>query len=118
MESRLRSARPAPDPQFVDRLDGKLFADARAPLRRGLRNWRPAFAAGLAVAGLAVLTLVLNLVGLGPFGGDSEPVQAGDKCRTVVVTKRERVPVVHQVDGKSVVKLEYRAVKRHVKRCH
>src|SRR3954451_5979411 len=85
MESRLRSARPQPDNDFISRLEGDLFADARAP-RQGARRfaWRPTFAAGLAVAAIALLTLIFDLAGVGPFSND-RPVQAGDKCRTVVV---------------------------------
>src|SRR4051794_38813086 len=92
MESRLRSARPQPDNEFVYSLEGELFADARAP-RQGIFRWRPSFAAGLAVAAIALLTLVLDLAGIGPFS-DDKPVQAGDNCKTVTVTKRERTPVV------------------------
>lgn len=114
MESWLRSAKPRPDDSFVMRLDGELFADVRAPRRLA---WRPAFAAGLAVAAIALLTLVFDLVGIGPFSGD-KPVQAGDNCKTVVVIKRERTPVVVRENGKDVVHFELRPVKRHVKRCH
>jgi len=113
MESRLRWARPQPDLDFVERLEGELFVDARAP-RRG---WRPAFAAGVAVAALALLTLLFDLAGIGPFGGDNAPVQAGDKCRTVIVTKRERQPVTKTVNGKQTVVFTYKNVKRHVKHC-
>jgi hypothetical protein len=118
MESRLRSARPQPDNVFVSRLEGELFADARAP-RQGTRRfgWRPTFAAGLAVAAIALLTLIFDLAGIGPFS-DEKPVQAGDNCRTVVVTKRERTPVVVHLNGKDVVRFQMRPVKRHVKRCH
>jgi hypothetical protein len=119
MESRLRSARPRPDIDFVSRLEGELFATARAP-RRGLRGFslRPAFVAGVAVAAIALLTLVFDLAGIGPFSGDDAPVQAGDNCRTIVVTKRERTPVVVHQNGKDVVRFQMRPVKRHVKRCH
>jgi hypothetical protein len=118
MESRLRWARPQPDPAFVSRLEGELFVDARAPRREGRRSWRPAFAAGLAVAAIALLTLVLNMVGVAPFGHDSDSVQAGDSCRTIVVTKRERQPLTVKKDGKDQVVFMYKNVKRHVKRCH
>jgi hypothetical protein len=113
MESRLRSARPQPDNDFVRRLEGELFANARAPRRERRFQWRPRFAAGLAVAALAMLTLLFDLAGIGPFSDDNGPVQAGDNCKTVVVTKRERQPVT--VNGKVVFK--YRDVQRHVKRC-
>jgi hypothetical protein len=121
MEARLRSARPQPDPTFVTRLEGELFAGARAarrPNRRRTWSWRPAFAAAFAVTALAAFALALDLVGIGPFGS-SDSGQARDDCRTVVVSKRERVPVVHKTrSGGTKVRLEYRRVKRHVKRCH
>jgi hypothetical protein len=118
MESRLRSARPQPDNDFVLRLEGELLTDARAP-RQGTRRfaWRPTFAAGFAVAAIALLTLIFDLAGIGPFSND-KPVQAGDQCRTVVVTKRERTPVVVRENGKDVVHFAMRPVQRHVKRCH
>jgi hypothetical protein len=118
MESRLRSARPQPDIGFISRLEGELFANARAP-RQGTRRfaWRPTFAAGLAVAAIALLTLIFDLAGIGPFSND-KPVQAGDNCKTVVVTKLERAPVVVHRDGKDVVEFRMQPVKRHVKRCH
>jgi hypothetical protein len=119
MESRLRWARPQPDHEFVSRLEGQLFVDARALRRAERRSWRPAFAAGFAVAALALLTLALDLAGIGPFGGSGNgPVQASDKCHTVVVTKRERFPLVQKKDGKDTVVFMYKDVQRHVKRCH
>ena len=108
MESRLRSARPQPDNDFVRRLEGELFVDARPRF-----GWRPRFAAGLAVAALAILTLLFDLIGIGPFS-DNGPVEAGSKCKTVVVTKREKQPLT-DANGKAV--FMYRDVQRHVKRC-
>lgn len=109
MESRLRSARPRPDSDFVLRLEDELFTTA--PVRRRFA-WRPTVAAAFAVATLALLTLLFDLAGIGPFS-DSGPVEAGSKCKTVVMTKREKQPVPH---GGGVT-FEYRDVQRHVKRC-
>jgi hypothetical protein len=118
MESRLRSARPQPDDDFLTRLESDLFAGGRAPRFKLRPAWRPTFAAGFAIAAIALLTLALDLAGIGPFGGPGHaPVEASDKCRTVLVSKRERVPVAHQIDGQDVIRFEYRNVKRHVKRC-
>jgi hypothetical protein len=58
--------------------------------------------------------LLFDLAGIGPFSNSDAPVQAGDKCKTVVVTKREKQPLTG-ADGKTV--LMYRDVQRHVKRC-
>jgi hypothetical protein len=117
MESRLRSARPQPDIDFVSRLESELFT-ARAP-RQGSRrfSWRPAFAASLAVVALALLTLLFDLAGLGPFSGNG-PVQAGDDCKTVTITKQQRTPIIVREHGKDVVRFQMRSVQRHVKRCH
>ena len=62
--------------------------------------------------------LLFDLAGIGPFGSGKPAVQAGDKCRTVVVTKRELTPVVVNENGKDVVHFELRPVTRHVKRSH
>ena len=110
LEAKLRSIRPKPDPDFKFDLERRLFL---RPSRRQRLAWRPAFAAGLAATALAVLTIGFDLLGIGPFQGGG-PVEAGTTCQTVVVTKRERQPVMR--DGKVV--LEYRAVRRHVKHCH
>src|SRR4051794_20625073 len=115
MESRLRSARPQPDIGFVTRLEGDLFAAARAPRRIFRRfQWRPTFAAGLAVAVLALLTLLFDLAGIGPFS-DNGPVEAGNSCKTVLVTKHEKQPLTRK--GHPGVVFVYRDVQRHVQRC-
>jgi hypothetical protein len=115
MVSRLRSVRPRPNDEFVSRLEAELFTSSR---RRTVFAWRPVAAASAAAMALAVLALALGLAGLGPFGGDSEPVQAGDECRLVTVTKRERIPVLVRENGAEIVRFETRRVKRQVRRCH
>ena len=112
MASRLRSARPRADLEFVAGLEGRLFAGERALRRRF--SWRPAFVASLAVAGIALLTLALNLAGIGPFS-DSTSVEAGNKCRTVTIVKLEKQPLTTPgIDG---VVFMYKNVTRHVQRC-
>ena len=111
IESRLRSIRPAADREFVERLEDQLFREAPT---RARHRWRPALTASLAVAALILLTLVFDLAGIGPFS-DGSSVEAGNKCHTVTVKRREKQPVA-QTDGSGVT-FRYKTVTRHVQRC-
>ena len=112
LDALLRSRRPMPDPAWVAATEQRLL-----PTRRRRLSWSrsPALRLGAALAvALAALVLALSLAGGGPLGGD-EPVQAEPKCRTVTVTRVERVPVV--VDGGSRIEYREQQVRRAVRRC-
>jgi hypothetical protein len=91
IDRRLREARPAPPPAFVDQLERRLLPAPR-PRRR------PVIVAGaLAAAALALVIAILSLAGAlpGPLNRD-EPVRATERCRTVMeptVVRRPRFVV-------------------------
>ena len=112
LDALLRSRRPAPDPAWVAATEQKLLPSRR---RRFAWSRYPALRLGAALAiALAGLVLALSLAGGGPLAGD-EPVEARDDCRTVTVTRIERVPVV--VDGGEGIEYREQRVRRAVRRC-
>lgn len=105
VEQLLEASRPRPNAHWRAQTARDLFG-APAPRRR---SWR----LGAVTAGaLAAGALTAGMIGLEPFASD-DPVQADRDCRTVTVTRTERVPRIE--DGK----LRYRrqAVQRRVERC-
>lgn len=87
LDALLRRARPEPDGAWVRTTGEGLFP--AAPQRR---SW-PALRLGTATAvGLAAVATTLSLAGVGPLSGTDDTVQAKDDCRTVTVTRTERVP--------------------------
>jgi hypothetical protein len=113
---RLRDSRPIPDPLFVEALEQRLLPKRRREPRRARR---PLLMGSAAVAATAAAALVLSLAGAGPLApGGEKPVQAGDDCRYVTVTRPDRVPViVTGSDGEPKVVFRERRVERRVKRC-
>lgn len=118
IDALLRARRPKPDPAWVAAAEDRLFA---TPERRRWFAWRPAPALRLGAAfalGLTLLLLTFSLIGVGPFGGSSEPVVADDDCRTVRVTRVERVPrLVEQPGAEPRIVYERRPVERLERRC-
>ena len=113
LDALLRSRRPMPDPAWVAATEQRLL-----PTRRKRFSWggMPALRLGAALAvALAGLVLALSLFGGGPLGGGNEPVDAKNDCRTVTVTRVERVPVV--VDGGARIEYREQRVRRPVRRC-
>ena len=115
LDALLRDRRPHADGRWVAATERELF-----PQQKSWFAWRPAPAlrmgAALAVV-LAALLLAMSLFGSSPLS-DSEPVKADDNCRTVKVTRVERVPIA-TVDADGEPKIEYRrqSVERFVERC-
>ena len=118
LDALLRAKRPAPDPTWVRATEQRLLPPRR---RFAVPAWRPAPAARLGAAlavGIAALVLALSLAGVGPLGGGDRSVQAKDDCRTVKVTRRERVPaIVTGKDGQPQVVYSARSVQRLERRC-
>lgn len=110
LDALLRRARPTPDPAWVRVTGEQLLPPARAGRRTTAML---AAAIGLAVV---VLTLVLAAAGGGPFGGD-EPVQAGDRCRSVTVTRVRTVPRVVTRGGEQVIVTRREPVRVAGRRC-
>lgn len=107
IEGLLERSRPEPHAHFRAQAARELFPE-RAPRRR-----RPLLLGAATAGALAAGALFAGLVGLEPFAGDDD-VRAEPECRTVTVTRTERVPVL--VDGE---RIEYRRrpVERRVERC-
>lgn len=106
IERMLEDSRPAPRAAWRAETRRRLLPE-RPPRRR------PLLLGAAAAAALAAGALFAGLIGLEPFAGDDE-VEAGRDCRTVTVTRTERVPVVTADE-----RLEYRLqpVTRRVERC-
>lgn len=116
LDALLQDARPRPDQRWVAATERRLL-----PEHREWFQWRPAPAlrmgAALAVV-LAALLLALSLFGSSPFDGTGGDVKAGDECRTVKVTRVERVPnVVEDADGEPRIVYRRERVERFVERC-
>jgi len=114
IEELLRKARPEPRAEFLRELEGSLqrrVAPRRVP--------RPLAVAGGLAGGLAAVVLGLSLTGTGGPGVDSRnDVQAGERCRTVTVTRRERKPVLVETrDGGWEIRYHRELVRKPVKRC-
>jgi hypothetical protein len=110
----LRELRPEPQAEFVRDLESSLVARSR-----GRERFR-VVAAGTALgASLVALTMVLGVLGLLPWSlGGSGRGEAKQECRTEVVVRHERRPVL-VVDAKGNFRTVYRVTKvpRPVKRC-
>ena len=114
VETLLRASRPVPRPAFEAELERRLFPGATRPAR----GRRPLLAGAAAVTALAALFGVLGLAGSGPLSGDDDAVRAGDDCRFVNVTRRERVPeVVRRPDGEFEIRFKTERKKAVVRRC-
>lgn len=119
IDALLRDRRPRPGPDWVASTEARLFAEERHTARWW--HWRPepALRVGAAFAlGLTLLLLAFSLIGVGPFGGSSEPVVADDDCRTVRVTRVEQVPrIVEQPGTEPTIVYERKPVERLERRC-
>ena len=110
-------ARPHPDAQWVSALEGDLKLSGRSESSFVWR--RPHLRLGAAVVvGFATVLLCLALAGVGPLAGDGANVRAKDECRTVLVKRVERVPIIVS-DGNGGSRVRYRneRVSRYEKRC-
>lgn len=120
LDALLRSHRSVPDPRWVAATQDRLLNQSRGPTASRWRTWRPTPALRLGAAFavvLAALILALSLAGSGPLGGES-PVKAKDDCRTVPVTRTERVPIIVEgSDGEPRIVYERKPVQRFEKRC-
>lgn len=115
IDALLRRARPEPDPQWVRDTEARLLPE------RPQRSWFPMPQVRLGAVfavGLAILVLGLSLAGVGPLGASNEPVVADDDCRTVQVTRTERVPrIVERPGAEPQIVYENRRVQRLERRC-
>ena len=117
MEELLRRSRPEARPGFSEELADQLFAAGR-PRRDRSRLPRPLLVAAATVAAMAAGVLALSLAGAGPLAGSDGGVEATTNCRTVTVTRRERVPyVVRSADGRTRIAYRYARKQRQVRRC-
>lgn len=110
----LLERRPEPRTEFVRTLEASLLTRSRH------RERFRVLAAGVALsASLAALVLVLSVIGLLPSGDRADPnAEAGTDCRTVVVVRHERRPVlVIGRDGAIRTETQVVDVPRPVKRC-
>ena len=116
VELLLRESRPEPRPGFERELERRLFA---VPVRRlRLRLPRPVLVGAATAVAMAVAVLGLSLAGAGPLGGSDPGVKATSNCKTVTVTKRERVPYVADTkEGRPVIGFRVETRSRQVKRC-
>lgn len=111
MERRLREAKPVPSRDFVAELEQRLL-----PPPRHL----PVVVAGaVAAATLAIVAAVLGMAGVLPLGlGRDEPVQATERCQTVMTETVERRPdLVVGRDGKLRVISRPERVRRPLRSC-
>lgn len=113
-EDLLRDLRREPRAEFVRELEGSLLSQSRRQ-----RRFEVLVAAGALSASLAALTLILSVAGLLPWGlGQSRSVEAGSGCKSVMVVRHERRPVlVVDADGKIRTEQRIVAVQKPVKRC-
>jgi hypothetical protein len=116
LDALLRERRPMPDQRWVAATERRLLPEPRVRWR-----WRPSpvlrMGAALAVA-LTFVVLALSLFGGGPLGASTGDVKAGDECRTVTVTRTERVPaIVEDSTGEPRVVYRRERVQRPVERC-
>ncbi len=117
IDALLRQRRPRPDAAWRAATERRLLDHRRAwGLRRG--PW-PVLRLGAAVAvGLAALVLTLSLAGVGPLAGDHRAIEAKERCRTVAVTRTERVPYLDRGDGgQDVLRYRRERVNRLERRC-
>ena len=117
LDALLSANRPTPDARWVAATERRLL-----PERRSWFTWRPApaFRMGAALAvGIAAFLFALSLFGSGPLSDpNGQDVRAGDDCRTVTVTRTERVPaVVEGNDGEPRIVYRRERVQRQVQRC-
>ena len=116
IEELLRLSRPEPSATYAARAERELFPEP--PVRRPWLRL-PAVRIGSAlVAGLATVLLVLSLAGAGPLGSKDDAVHAKERCRSIVVTRVERVPtIVTDANGTSHVRYRKKPARRTVRRC-
>lgn len=116
-ERLLRAATPAPTQGFVRDLEARLQS-SRSP-RPALRWLSPVLAGGGLAAVLATVGLGISLAGIGPLASQSgETVEAEDRCRTEMVVRKERRPVlVTDRTGETRIEKRLETVRRPVKRC-
>jgi hypothetical protein len=112
-EDLLRDLRSEPRAEFVRELEAALSRSRRQ------RRFGALVAAGALSASLAALTLILSVTGLLPWGlGQSRSVEAGSGCKSVMVVRHERRPVlVVDTDGKIRTEQRVVAVHKPVRRC-
>lgn len=110
----LVAVRPNPDEQFVARTEQRLLGRRAAAHQR-----RRTFSLAAALAGaLTALLLMAGLIGAGPLGEDDDAAKADKDCRTVQVTRTERVrELVEGPDGTPRIVVRERPVTRAVTRC-
>ena len=114
LDALLRARRPTPDASWVRATQERLFPERR----RWTFEWPVARLGAVVALGLAALVLALSLAGVGPLGGNDRSVQAKDDCKTVTVTRKERVPsIVKGADGQPRVVYSERPVQRLERRC-
>ncbi len=117
VEVLLRNSRPEVRPDFHDELEDNLFRAPR-PVRWMPRLPRPALVAAATTAALAAGVVGLSLAGSGPLSGSDTGVEATSNCKSVEVTKRERVPyLARSTDGQPRIAFRYENRQRQVKRC-
>ena len=109
-EALLRGSRPEPRPGFREELEAELFPARRRP--------RPLLVAAATAAAMAAGVLAISLAGAGPLADSDGGVEATTNCRTVTVTRRERVPyVVRSRDGRTRIAFRHERRQRQVRRC-
>lgn len=116
-ERLLRAATPDPSPDFVRDLEGRLQRSYSA--RPAWQRFSPVLAGGGLATALATVGIAISLAGLGPLASQSnDTVEAEDRCRTVLVDRQERRPVlVTGRDGRTRIEQRVETVRRPVRRC-
>jgi hypothetical protein len=116
LERLLRAGRPVPPPDFVGALERKLIP--RRPRTDRVRMRVAIAGVGFAFA-LAAMVIALGAAGLLPIQlGGGSGAQAERDCRTVIVARKERVPLfVRDANGELVVRYHTQTVSRPVRRC-
>ena len=118
LDALLRAHRPRPDADWVRATQQRLLPPPK-PSRMPVLRWpAPPLRLGAAFAtGLAGLMLALSLAGVGPLADQNQPVQADDECRTIEVTRTERVPRIVTVAGEPRIVYRPGLVQRYERRC-
>lgn len=113
LDALLRRARPQPEGAWVRTTGEQLFAGQTG------RRSRPALKLGTVFAGgLAAFATALSLAGVGPLATGDQTVDAQDNCRTVTVTKLQRVPsIMTTPSGEVRVTYTRRPVEISERRC-
>jgi hypothetical protein len=116
VERLLRTARPAPPPDFVRELEARL---PHARPARARRRPRALLAATGLAGALAVTTLLIAVTTGLPVGSHEQtPAQAKDGCRTIVVERMQRQATIRRGrDGELHVRYHQVPVPQRVTRC-